>query len=350
VEDIITLELPASARLFTCDAVSMYTNINTRHAFEVIEQFLATLPQEHIHPGLLSGLKIVMEHCVFQFGSDYFVQLSGTAMGAPPAPMYATMYFAIFEDILIPKYHTNLIFYRRFIDDGLGIWLDTDANLLQNFKIEMDSFGRLRWEFSALNHQADFLDVHLEIINGRITTRMHEKNLNLYLYLPPHSAHPPGVLKSIVFGRLQQITTLCSKPDDRKRFFDLLFQRLRVRGYSNDTLHPIFNEALAPLQQHARPRQGNIHTDLFLHVYFHPANPSSRVIQQIFRNTLLNGQDGFTSRRILNHNGNIFSTDRLIVAYHRPRNLGNRLSNRRLSFQRGAYGQFIFDDRLAPPF
>jgi hypothetical protein len=55
-----------------------------------------------------------MTHDVFKFGDTFWVQLSGTAMGAPPAPNYATLYF--------PQ-HLNLLYYGRYIDDGLGIWI-----------------------------------------------------------------------------------------------------------------------------------------------------------------------------------------------------------------------------------
>ena len=345
VAEIQNMQVPFNACLFTCDAISMYTNIDTHHAFEVIEAFISSLPQDDIHPGLLTGLKIVMLHCVFQFGSEYFVQLSGTAMGAPPAPMYATMYFALHESIIMPNYASNLLYYRRFIDDGLGIWLNTNDQTFEQFQTDMNQFGRLRWEFSTLQTTADFLDVHLEIQNLRITTCMHEKALNLYLYLPPHSAHPPGVLKSLIFGRLRQIHILCGEQEDKNKFIHLLFQRLLVRGYSADTLNPIFRDALSSINRPDLPRNNaNMKKDLFLHVHYHPANPSSNDIQNIFYRTLVRGQDGFTCQHICNHEGNVFSTDRLIVAYHRPKNLGNRFSNRLLKFQRGVYGQFLFDN------
>ena len=288
-----------------------------------------------------------MEHCVFQFGREYFVQLSGTAMGAPPAPMYATMYFAIHEATLIPKYIQHLLFYRRFIDDGLGIWINHDETAWDSFKLEMNQFGMLRWEFSDLKDSAEFLDVQLKITGTSITTRIHEKLLNLYLYLPPHSAHPPGVLKSIIFGRIQQINFLCSEQADRTHYTRLLAQRLLARGWSQDILTPIFTAAFSAIKTEIKERDidTKTSTNLFLHVHYHPTNPPSSNIQNIFYNTLVRGTDGFSCRSIRNHLGNVFSSERLVVAYHRPQNLGNRFSNRRIQFQRGVNGQLHFDDR-----
>ena len=47
---------------------------------------------------------------------------------------------------------------------------------------------------------------------------LREREMNLYLYIPPHSAHPPGVLLGLVFGMVFRIhtTTLCSDPLDAK--------------------------------------------------------------------------------------------------------------------------------------
>ena len=60
VQDIAKLELPANSRFFSCDAVSMYTNIDTSHALTVIDTFLKKLPARDVHPGLMKALEIVM--------------------------------------------------------------------------------------------------------------------------------------------------------------------------------------------------------------------------------------------------------------------------------------------------
>ena len=87
----------------------MYTNIDTKHALDEIEHFLwHTKPLicevENISvDAIISVMKIIMHQNVFKFGNTHWVQLTGTAMGTPPAPMYATLYFAIHRDNVIPN-------------------------------------------------------------------------------------------------------------------------------------------------------------------------------------------------------------------------------------------------------
>mmetsp|Transcript_52022 Transcript_52022/g.156125 ORF Transcript_52022/g.156125 Transcript_52022/m.156125 type:complete len:88 (+) Transcript_52022:35-298(+) len=51
----------------------------------------------------------------------------------------------------------------------------------------------------------------LKIINReKIFTNLYEKALNLHLYIPPHSSHPPGVLSGLVLENSHRIYTLFS--------------------------------------------------------------------------------------------------------------------------------------------
>ena len=43
------------------------------------------------------------------------------------------------------------------------------------------------------------MDLTIAIKQNRITTTLFEKQLNIYLYIPSHSDHPPGVINEIIF-------------------------------------------------------------------------------------------------------------------------------------------------------
>ena len=112
--ELEALDLPPNAFLFTADAVGMYTNINTKMALWEIGNFLQsrsrsfpTIP----FAALSEAIGIVMQHNVFQFGDTYWLQKVGTAMGTPPGPSYANLFFAIKEKRMLPK-HPNIIYYR----------------------------------------------------------------------------------------------------------------------------------------------------------------------------------------------------------------------------------------------
>ena len=101
-EQLLKLNLPPNACLFTADAVSMYTNIPTHTVLNLIGKHITqykhksngTYPTDAIR----EGLHLVMTMNTFTFGDLTFKQLNGTAMGTPPAPPYATVYYGIHEE------------------------------------------------------------------------------------------------------------------------------------------------------------------------------------------------------------------------------------------------------------
>ena len=74
--------LPPTARLFTSDAVSCYTNIQTGPALEILDNFLKTDPACSDYPinAIITALRLVMQRNIFQFGNTFWHQTSGTAM------------------------------------------------------------------------------------------------------------------------------------------------------------------------------------------------------------------------------------------------------------------------------
>ena len=77
------------------DATAMYTNIDTDHALQVIALHLRESPDCHNANTTIRALEILMRQCYFRFGDTFFHQTDGTAMGTPPAPSYATLYYGV---------------------------------------------------------------------------------------------------------------------------------------------------------------------------------------------------------------------------------------------------------------
>ena len=254
---LVDLDLPSNARLFTADAVSMYTNIPTDRALTFIGQYLRRkqfpqIPTE----ALMEALRYVMKNNIFTFGDTTWRQRTGTAMGTPPAPPWATLYFALSEDEFLPRFASCLFFYRQFIDDVLGIWLvpDLTSGPDQQWHQFTDALNNpkygLTWDVSNLSHTVHFMDITISIQDHRIHTTLYEKPSNLNLYIPPHSCHPPGLLPGIVHGMILQFHTLCTNPDD-------IHQRTK-HSFSNYFVVDINVDNFARSLQ----RQLNVHTPM----------------------------------------------------------------------------------------
>jgi hypothetical protein len=107
----------------------------------------------------------------------------------------------------------------------------------------MNAFPGLTWESTRHGPTLDFMDLTLSIRIDRIYTTLFEKALNLYLYIPPHSAHPPGILSGLILGMIFRIYNLCTDPADAHLRVKTFYNHVLARGYKPTAICPLFQKA-----------------------------------------------------------------------------------------------------------
>jgi hypothetical protein len=160
--------LPPNAKSFSVDAVGMHANIDTSHGLQVISDWLSLykddLPADFPSDMVNASLKLIMTDNILQFGDTFWRQLRGTAMGTSTAVNYANLYVGLLEvTTLLKKFRKELLFYRRFIDDGIGVWLSEDPLAWSSFLDCLNSWGSLKWTSDDLTDEIIFMDLTIQI-------------------------------------------------------------------------------------------------------------------------------------------------------------------------------------------
>ena len=232
--------------MFSYDADSLYTSIPLEPALYAVDHFFRGHPLREF---LIEALRIVNSKNYFSFGDLTFLQLTGTAMGTPAACDYATLYLAYHEEIfIIPEFRDFIVLLSRFIDDGFGIWdplAKPDAPFeLQRFKAKLHTIPGVTWKLVIANPNISFMDLEVFPMSITYGTKSFFKPLNLYLFLPPGSAHPPGLLKGHIFGAIKKYHQHNTLFEDFKECAINLFQHLMARGHTKLVLKSLFAQAL----------------------------------------------------------------------------------------------------------
>ena len=98
---------------------------------------------------------------------------------------------------MLARFVHKLQLYRRFIDNVLCIWLVgpnpvEDCQQWTSFVELMQDYYGLEWILEERSKKVLYMDMTILIHKDRIITSLYEKTMNLYLYILPHAAHPPG--------------------------------------------------------------------------------------------------------------------------------------------------------------
>ena len=137
------------------------------------------------------------------------------------------------------KYENKPFFYKRFIDDGFGIWLGS-TKALEKFADYANSIHRnikieLRWDA----HKIEFLDTSVKLKGGVIFTDLYKKPTDKQLYIQSNSCHPNQTKKALAYGLGLRLKRICKKEEDYTKHRKQLKHQLRKRGYSG---HHIENQ------------------------------------------------------------------------------------------------------------
>jgi hypothetical protein len=272
ISDLATLNIPEHALLFSADL--MYTNIDVETGINSIKAFLNEnsnmIPVNFPTDLFLETLNLVMKNNIFCFSNTYWLQLMGTAT----ACSYATISYGQHKNSqILTTLHPYLLYYQRYIDDIFGIWLPPIAdnnNKWNRFKTMLNDWDTLKWVVETPSKQTVFLDLHLKLEGTTISTNTYQKDLNLYLYLPPRSAHPPSCLKGLIAGELR-CYWLQNGINDFQTILAKFIKWLIDRGRRIEDLTPLLQQAALAIDCNKTPHANaaNSHT-LFIHWRYHP--------------------------------------------------------------------------------
>jgi hypothetical protein len=253
------LRIPSNAKLFTADATAMYSNIDTDtgvNAFvNLFKVYKNQIPQNFPKDLFLKVLQMVMDNNIFKFGDTFWLQTQGTAMGTPTTPLYSILTFGFHENTtILNTFQANLLYYKHFIDDIFGVWIDnkTKGNTPINketswdkFRQQLDTFGSLRWNKETPSTATNFLDLTIEIKDEKLVTTTYQKPLNLYLYIPPLSAHPLSCIRGLITGEIYRYWLQNTELDDFTNITANFILHLIQRGHQLHQIIPMLQTAAA---------------------------------------------------------------------------------------------------------
>ena len=201
----------------------------------------------------------------------------------------------------------------------------------------MKNACKLDWTYVQRTKKVDFLDLSIFIdSSNHIHTKTYQKPMNLYLYIPPHSAHPPGLTKSLIYSLLLTYYKQNSIYTDFLHMANLLFQRFANKGHTHDALSTYFIAAIEKIEQTENdpflqtppPAQtSDPDNRIFFHLPFHPHDISRKEIRDVYESTCESdtSSNGNFKCFFNKKNQDFMKINTLTVAYSRPQNIRDHL-------------------------
>lgn len=247
-QKISELQTTNPQTLRTGDVKSMYTNIPRRELLRRINKLMekhGDAYPEKLRMALNRLIELINDACFFSYQGQMFWQKRGLAMGVACAPVLAQLYLAYQEEKRIKVAHRNgLTFYGRYIDDIIASY-DSTMNHTTLERLTEDPHLEIEWSDEC--NKVPFLDTEVFIEEEKVLTKVFQKQLNHYQYIPWDSAHPTIVKKAFVKGELVRYHVICSRLTDYYEALKNLMSHLRARGYPPKVLNA-WRQLVCPTQ------------------------------------------------------------------------------------------------------
>ena len=119
LRELQAITIPDNTILASLDVSSLYTNIPTDEAIDIVLKYLEETQSPQQPPNQLPRelLNFILKCNCFTFCNLFYLQVQGVAMGTKMAPNFANIFMANFEEKHILQRPDKPYFYRRYLDD-----------------------------------------------------------------------------------------------------------------------------------------------------------------------------------------------------------------------------------------
>jgi hypothetical protein len=276
-------------------------------------------------------------------------------MGTPCAVTFACLYVAMLEHEV--QYYMMLkgTLYDfklfRFIDDIFGIFPNETMAIEYINCFNTIRKNNIKLTFEINNQEVNFLDITIfkgkrYLQEGTLDFKLFQKPFNTYLYLPSFSFHNKPIFKGYISSEIKRYRINNNNDEDFISCKQLLYDRLKVRGYSKRFLKHVFKNEYSRTQLLLNTNKDNP-TKITPYT-------SIKTIPLIFKTILTQRQPILKIKEILDYSNffkydwlanSLFDTKRHtpVLCYKRSKNLTTLLTTRRIHKSIHTYSHKIND-------
>ena len=228
--------LPESTIMFCFDVCKLYPSVPKQEGIEACREGLEfrskpIVPTEEV----LKMIEVVLDNNNFNLGNKHYKQTNGIAIGSRLGKNFACSYMRKWDEELM-QYSEQPLFYKRFIDDGFGLWTGTLDTLEKFAEYANNIHKNIKIELRYSREKIEFLDTWVHLEKGKIYTSIYRKPTDKQLYLHRTSNHPPSTKSGLAYGLGLRLRRICEKQEDYQVHRKELKIQLRKRGYSGKNI------------------------------------------------------------------------------------------------------------------
>ena len=253
--------------LFTMDVKALYPSIKPELALQAVREVLAIdkTTKKNTKTAIARFIELSFENSYVTYGDECYKSKIGIPTGGSLSRQIADIFL---RWILFCKMNPNLStvqairFWKRFIDDVVGIWRGTKRafdifvkqlnNETRKFGIE---FPINEIQFGRSVHILDLCTWLDE--NNRIQYKGYSKPTDAKRYLNPNSFHPKSVFNAIPFSQMLRTIRNNSKPETTATELDLVMNHFKNSGYKTEILEELKQKAMQGSNDNINNQESN---------------------------------------------------------------------------------------------
>ena len=237
IEGIKPVLLNESDLFVTMDIEALYTHVPFEGGLLAAKHYLDKRTDASPDTRcILDLLECILTSNYFLYGTDFYLQVSGVAMGSRMSPSFSSLYVGWFEETVIFNDAINphipyISNWRRYLDDIFFTWSGSETQLKAFHEFMNQMTEHLNFTMSADPNSMSFLDILIKKDGNTVKTDLFRKSTDRNSLLHGDSFHPRFLKKNLPVSQFNRIRRICSSNEDYLKQSTVLKERFKQRGY-----------------------------------------------------------------------------------------------------------------------